>query len=354
VEIRRDGRFEVPRIDIGTKPLILRAAEGVAPVLVQAKANQPILTTAGSLVLEGLSFDGAGGGSDDPPPGGIEPGESLVVAAGDGVYVLNCRFVVRATADARFGCIRLASVRACEIRNTELHALRASCIHWFPTQEGDGSLRLHNTVCAGRLMVAARNHGEGKATFEAEGCTVFCLWSVGLLSGARPQLLSVELSRSVFVTKVLRLDMRGGFSAAALNAIAWKESRCVFDIGRLAPSDLAPTPAGTAPPQAAPAEAAPSPSETPRASRGDSLDADVRFRGELRAKNMRGEAPVADDFALQSVRPQGGRRAPPRLMNSVGIQPELTGPGTAYGAVRKSSAYLVWQQRVEKAIRPAR
>ena len=138
--------------------------------------------------------------------------------------------------------------------------------------------------------------------------------------------------------------------ASAMDAIAWRDSRCVFDIGRPGSGD--PVPAPTAPPDG-PAEAAPPSAPSRPTGRGESLKGDVRFRGDFRSKMLRGEVPDARDFAVQSIRATDGRRAPPQALAHIGIQPELVGAGKAFDSFRKSSAYILWRRQVEDAMRSA-
>jgi serine/threonine-protein kinase len=351
VEIRQDGRITTPRIDVGTRPLFLRAGEGFAPVLAQAAENQAILTTRGPLVLEGIAFEGSASDSREAAPHGSEPGECLLFAGGGPLYVSNCRFVAKAPIDARFGCVRLADVASCEIRNSELHALRSTGVQWLMTPGHGGTLRLQNCAGATRYQVVARNEGESPATLDVDGCSFNAMWFLGFLPASRQERLTVDLSRSAFVSRALCMDV--GLAAArtpGATKINFKDRRCIFDIGRPGAGDLA-THAQTNDETAAP----PQPATTqPRLTRNDSIEAEIRFRGDFRAKMMRGELPEVADFAIQIVHGPGGRRFPPRAYSTIGAQTESVGIGPAYDNVKKSAAYVQWQQQVEAVVRQSR
>jgi serine/threonine-protein kinase len=131
IELRHDDRVPAARVDIGRKALRIRAGDGFRPTLAPAGDGQAILTSGGALVLEGITFEGTAG-ADAPVARGDDPGECLVVITGGGpVYVANCRFVVRGSLEARLGCLRVAASPACEIRNTEVHALQAMGVQWI-------------------------------------------------------------------------------------------------------------------------------------------------------------------------------------------------------------------------------
>jgi serine/threonine protein kinase len=347
VELRLGGRITTGRIDVAAKPLLIRAGDGFAPVLVQAAENQAILTTRGPLVLEGIALEGSANDAGGIAPRGTDPGECLLVAGGGPLFITNCRFVAKAPLDARFGCIRLSDVASCEIRNTEINALRSIGVQWLLGAGHGGTLRLRNSTAAARFGFVVRNEGDTPAALDVETCSFVAMWLLGLLPEARREHVAVDLSRSVFISRALWVDIGPRGSSAA--KMSWKDSRCIFDIGRPGAGDLA-LPRSTGDPAA---EASP-PTTQPRPVRGDSVEAEVRLRGDFHAKMGRGEMPEPADFAIQSIRGPGGRRLPPRALTAVGVQPELVGPGPAYETVKKSADYVQWQQQADAALRQSR
>jgi hypothetical protein len=104
IEIRGDGPFSVPSIELKSKALTLRAGKSCRPLLSLAPeavaADLPQLTTEAALTLEGLEFRREGTGKRGA--GGLFHIGSL---GGQPLALTHCRFVYRSllAADAPFG-----------------------------------------------------------------------------------------------------------------------------------------------------------------------------------------------------------------------------------------------------------
>jgi tRNA A-37 threonylcarbamoyl transferase component Bud32 len=115
IEIRGDGPFVLRPLDLGDKPLTLRAGKGHRPLLALdregAKANQPLLTTGAALVLEGLELHRDG--DDAPAPGG----RRFIYSRRGPVVLVNCRIVLRSRAKGLISAVRADEPSSVQVRN---------------------------------------------------------------------------------------------------------------------------------------------------------------------------------------------------------------------------------------------
>jgi hypothetical protein len=116
VELRDNGPFVLPPLDLKQKPLTVRAADGYRPVLTLAadavEADLPFLSTQAALTLEGLEFQREGGSKRSV-------GLKHIYALGAPLAVANCRFVLRTKADILIDAVRAERSPSCRVLNCE-------------------------------------------------------------------------------------------------------------------------------------------------------------------------------------------------------------------------------------------
>jgi hypothetical protein len=358
IEVRQPGRIDTPLIDIGAKPLLIRAAEGVRPVLAQARDNEPILITSAPLVLEGLTFDGAASADASERPRAGEPADCLVTVNGGTLHAANCRFIVRASRQARFGCIRLSNSSGGLLRNCEIHALAGAAIQWMtppppsrpaaerdavepstqPALTAEALLHLDNCVSISRVGIVIDEKAGARLHFE--GCSLMAPAFLGVSATSEPARLAIEMRRSVLATAGLHFGVGGARTDADFRAIRWEATDTIFDLDRMG-ADGSPPPATTRPAGDA---------HDQEHSRRGAIEARVRFQGEF-GPRQRSEPPTPHDFTIQSVRFSNGRQASKRAIASMGPRLSLIGPGAPYDAFRASAAYAAWRSSAHAPLR---
>jgi serine/threonine-protein kinase len=352
IEIRHDGPLEAPAIDLGGKPLRIRAAKGYMPVLEQPTRQEPILTTQGPLVLEGLTF--AGRTQAPAEPGGSGPC-LLAVAAGP-LYLANCRFSVVAAPTARVGCVRVSRGATCVVRNTELYALRGTGVQWAPAPGGAATLTLDNVVASSRTVVVVRKEDGAPATLHASRCTLLAGALLAAEEAVEPKGLMVDLADDVLSLRALLCDPQAGGSAGRLKGVSLQSAGTVLDY--VTPDD--PDSAGI--PSAGSLEAAtgladptatstrPPPPGRPSARFRTFIDGRVQFSRDIRAKTAQGQFPGVTDFQVQWVKLSSRGVIAPRRMATLGARPDTVGPGGPYETFRRSPAYETWQHEADAAL----
>jgi hypothetical protein len=387
IEVALNGRHDTLPVDVGRKSLCIRAAKGYKPVLHQTDERRPIVTTAGPLTLEGLAFEGRLIARPGARPRADESGVCLVQADGGALFVSHCRFTSRGAHGSRPACVGLHNARTCEIRNSELYALRGSAVHWKPATAGGATLTLRNCLAGGRVGVAVQKNAASPAALAAHDSSFAAGAFAGLTPASRAEGLTVTTSYSVLSIGDLLFDplaARGSEKSRTADVVV-KHLETVIDLDRRRgfsdddDDDGPSSPPTTLPstrPATQPATRATTGSSAPdddadEADGGDDADeapagkstatpatpagrpgfmpARVQFGGDVWVKLRRGYAPPAADFRIQSIRIPGRGFAPRRRFSNLGARVDSVGPGAAYDAFQKSAAYGPWRQMTEGA-----
>ena len=315
-------------------------------MLVQSPRFEPILTTSGPLVLEGLDFQAAPG-RPDRLPAAEEWGPCLVQVSGGPLYVTHCRFAVRGAPRLRAGCVRVTDCATCEIRDSELYSLRGIAVQWMNTPDR-AALKLDDVVLAARMAVVVQKPAKRTASVALHRST---LYSGGVIT-AHPSYeaggLSVDLADNVLAIGAILFDPDAERMPGRLDDVPVTVRQTVLE--RIVSSDFdaavaarpaAATDAPDDPPATAPASA---PAGKPNLD--GLLEARIQFTGEPRVKVNRGDMPTAREFDVQSIRVPGRGTIAPRRLSSVGAKVDQVGPGGPFDGFRGMPAYQQWQQRV--------
>ncbi len=152
IEIRDDGPFLLPEIDLGTRSLTVVAGQGTRPVLQLRPEDESeeciLFETTGHLTLEGLVLQYI-------DPDEESEAEPLLIACHDGTLrVDRCRLLTEPAGT----CLGLDGTSQVEVRNCELHAGLGSVVAWEPAPRGralfdncimTGSIAAETSVAAG-------------------------------------------------------------------------------------------------------------------------------------------------------------------------------------------------------------
>jgi hypothetical protein len=182
IEVRGNGPFFSPPINLGKTAMTIRAGAGFRPVIklspVWAKQNVHLLHTQAALVLEGLELHRVRPGRDE------KSYHHIVDSTGAPVRAANCRFVLKPTS---FGISAINSpvldLRNCEfLLSNEGHAVtQDNAVVWDPPAEG--KCRMQNCVSTGRyaLRLNGLSHPPKPASVVLTGNTLVAIWSPVLL-----------------------------------------------------------------------------------------------------------------------------------------------------------------------------
>jgi hypothetical protein len=352
IELRGDGPFTSPPIDLGDKALTLRAGAGSSPVVQLSKneppPNTPLLRTRAALVLEGLTLR-----RDDRDRQKVGY-ECLVESRGGPIRQGGCRFeVVRKEGGAAISAFDSPVVEA---RNC-LFVGGGTFVSW--TCPTGGRLLLENNAVAAGATAALFVHFPGgprdvsmrvaRNTIAGTGVGFFV---DGLPNGpAGDPPLRLELIDNVIAADSRYLSVFPLNQAQAVHSpgqrtlpaaeaealyrqlVAWRERRNVYPepatFLRLYSSDGELTPT------------------RPRAALADweqfwglkdtgSVQGRIRFRG---SAGPAPDRPTPDDLRLTADSKgaragEGGR--------DLGADLDLVGPGTAYERWKKTPDYQQW------------
>jgi hypothetical protein len=355
IEVRGNGPYTVEPVEMGDRPLTLRAGQGFRPTLeLDSPKADALLKTDAALVLEGIEFVRR---SED---GAIEerPFKNIIRAYGSVLHVANCRFI-RNVRSPGF-CVHAEGTTRAEFRNSEFLHLGPGGYHGIlficpPT----GALVVENCVDAGwygglnflmdhpsvqHISVVLRQN-----TW-AGGNAIFVSHNSGPLNTRGPDApqqprLSIEAAQNVF-------DCRAGFlgykptgpGAAAPPPQPWAEvvrSTVAWrDEGSLYPTTIS-------------LRAGPEPAPPPAVEGIAAWDRlwDLRPPGSLSGRpafqggdvyaiaKTGGERLKPDDFRLRPDSP--GYRAG-KGGKDLGADTDLVGPGPAYERWKKTPEYGQW------------
>ncbi len=145
IEIRDNGPFRLPAIELGTRSLTVVAAQGTRPVLQfrpEDESEERILfETTGDLTLEGLVLQYIA-------PDEESEAESLLIACHDGTLRVNrCRLLTEPAGT----CLGLEGASEVEVRNCELHAGLGNVVAWEPAPPG--RIVFDNCIMTGSIAV---------------------------------------------------------------------------------------------------------------------------------------------------------------------------------------------------------
>jgi anti-sigma factor RsiW len=355
VEVRGNGPYTVEPIEMGDRPLTLRAGQGYRPTLaLDSPKADALLKTNAALVLEGIEFVRR---SEDDALDAKPPFKNIIRAYGGVLHVANCRFV-RKMRGPGF-CVSSEGTTRAEFRNSVFLHLGPGGYHGIlficPPA---GALVVENSVDAGwygglnllmdhpslqHVSVALRQN-----TW-AGGNVLFVSHNTDLLNPPNPGAprqpgLSVEAAQDVFDCRgtFLRYQPTGPGAAAPPQpwAEAVRSTAAWRDEGSLYPATIS-LRAGTepAPPPAVEGIAA-----------WDRLW-DLRPPGSLSGRpafqggdvytiaRTGGEHLKPDDFRLRPDSP--GYRAG-KGGKDLGADIDLVGPGPAYERWKKTPEYGQW------------
>lgn len=166
IELRHDGPFSLPEVQLGRRSLTVVAAEGTRPVLhfhpedeEEESDGQAMLYSTGDLTLEGLVLRYVRDEEDD------EEGHRLLVRCRGGtVRATRCRLV----AEPEGGCLSAEGASRVELRDCELHAGAGTAVAWEPPP--DGSMTLGNCLLTGAIAVEAS--GSDRAVLRCAHSTI--------------------------------------------------------------------------------------------------------------------------------------------------------------------------------------
>ncbi len=355
IEVRGNGPFDSPPIDLGRLALAIRAGDGFRPVVrldsVDTRAEVPLLRTDGPLVLEGIEWQRVG--LQPPPPSLV----SVVSSGGPALYAAHCRFLMGPGTGQV--CIYAGSAR-CVLRYCELlsplgrgvwgfhphnrERVLDNCLHigavsvhsiYQGSHPADASIRLtRNTFVVNQVAVGWEVHalpdpaGVGRPAPPVEmdvSATIFdgpSALCVGAPRGAVPIDVVLQPGKvEGYVRRMLTWRDRDNVYAGDGPILSW-----VFDEGA--------TPPGT--PN--------SPADWRRfwgAPDAACASGPVRYRGgNLFAKLATTPAQLRpEDFRL---RPDSAGYRAGKDGKDLGADVDLVGPGPAYERWQKTPEYQHW------------
>lgn len=166
IEIRGNGPFITPLVDLGRNKLTIRAGSNFHPVIRALPGERTthvnLLRTDAALTLEGIEFQM----TDDPPPD-AEHWQKMIYSNGAPLYVANCKFLYRATI-----CIGADLSPVCIIRNCEFNTAGAMALFWVMSDDGNCSLE-NCTLIRTHAVQGASNYSDvRKATIHLKSNTI--------------------------------------------------------------------------------------------------------------------------------------------------------------------------------------
>jgi serine/threonine protein kinase len=355
IEIRDEGPFDLPAIDLGSKALILRAGQGFRPLLIPSQGSG--LRTKAPLILEGLQFRDLREQGPRMPPAIIrqDTEQPLLLA--------NCRFTVDNTIVpvSAYRSAR-ADIRQCAF---VLGPSVPHAIDW--NLEAPGELSIEGCIFAGNaanlnLGVDEKRVGAHAIRFQrntVDGYFPFliqrlALWDAGTLDAHKTRPVTFRSRHNVFQSDSVLVTKTTSSPLPKLTAqqqekllkrlFAWQEERNIYMervefVGTFLNST------------------SPAPLTAPRPTLADweafwglgpttSLQGKIRFDSPAQ-RFLDTEKVTAEQFRLRKdcigkARAPGGK--------DLGADVDLVGPGGAYERWMKTPDYQHWLKKTDQLI----
>jgi hypothetical protein len=346
IEIRGNGPFVTPPVDLGNRMLTVRGGSGFQPVIQLDRegttSGAPLLRTKSNLVLEGLELALT-------PDGNVANYASRIVTGGPSVHSANCRFHWPSN-----GTFNTTSSN-CRFWNCQFAGSSASGISWHYNAAAGGDLAIDNCVQAGGGLIwlsyvpslhAAPNVRVSRSTLRAE--TMVTLFvnepekvPVKAESGA---LVGLSVSESlVDVNHVLRLatvpDQRTQLDQLGENVdsvvprlLTWRDRENLYGEDNFT-GFVALSANGLIQPPALPTLA-----DWDNAS-GQSKSGSSQGRVRYQGGDPLAGAKTLEDFRL---RPDSAGYRAGKNGKDLGADVDLVGPGPAYERWKKTPEYQEW------------
>jgi hypothetical protein len=357
IEIRGNGPFVIKPIAIGGSALTIRAGSGFRPVLKISQANpdDDLISTSGSLVLEGLEIRDL---TKDRSP---SPRYSLIFATGKSIHLANCRLVQEEPLKIRFNLHLITAPSTIILRNCEFYTpgtAIASFANDFPIR-----LVMDNCLGLGYGPATYLHHSHDTNAVSLEYRRNTLATSVGAIMGfsvapgplipgvAETKRVRFEASANVFDVRgeMLFFETLDPFRAKAnwqkaadveavlAPLVGWREQRNVYSAG--ATSIKWSTKEGKVLPLGSV-----NLKDWQRRwnlTNTGSFEGIIRFQGgDLLAKAAIAPDKITpEDFRLRTDSP-GYKRGKDK--RDLGANVELVGPGLAYERWKKTAGYQKW------------
>jgi hypothetical protein len=336
LEVPFSGVYETDPIVISGRSLVLRAAEGANPILVNRSVERPLLASDAALVLEGLELRAAHADADlarFPAPGqtarrlvasrfrGIREGllPPSLIHMRDGVLrITNCRLVASTWQDASGDTVVVQGDSQLELLNSEIYNIGGAgvwCRRKKSTKVAD--LTVSNCMFYGVQSFFFSGGGAEECRLRVDQCTFF---GGHLIALPRPNRLDLSVTDSLICLRGLLHPL---MDDAVLSRVKLKEVRNVFlemDSG---------TARTSAPLRAGPESV--------------SLELPLQDRLMALAGTARRLGPA--DFGLREEDFSEVSPGQADIVRNAGAIVDLVGPGEGMRAFRRTDAYQEWTER---------
>lgn len=343
IECAFSGRHALDPLRIQGKPLFLRAAEGMHPVLENRSNSEVLLGSDSLLILEGLELRAANADADlvqDDAPivtarrlltrrmremresnTGAEP--ALIQMRGGELWLANCRLATASRHTSLGDAVVASGTPRIEIRNSEFYVLGGATVWWRRRFAAEAvRISITNSVFFASAPLSLTGPRTGSITLAASHCTL--LGGVFASSPDRTP-MSLDLSDSLVAMRGVFPPTPGG---ELFPHLTLRERGNVF--ATRAPGG----PTGEAPWRAGPL----------------STNADLDFGVRRRESMEVGQRLEPADFARKSATDGTALVTEP---TAAGARLEYVGPGPGWNRWRQSSdaEFAAWRSAVEARLK---
>ena len=342
IECRWTGDWRTEPIDLGDKPLILRATRGHRPVFVGTRRPEPLLRSRALLVLEGLTLklptiqpDVVGATYHSPF------GDVVLEMIHAPLFMANCRVEMHRLVGGPIGPNILIGVKGpgkAVFENCELYAASVGSVAYLPEsrdQERSDRLVFRNCVQTGFSMVQIKETCREGPWLELVGNTA----AVGYVAGVTDDHPSghpviIQARHNIFdLSRVLNTGPAASRHPVE-SLFRWEDETNLVQVKKeftwsnppLATAQEWKRFAGVKP-------------DRP-------LTVELSLYHRIQQWRRRMDELGSDKFVLTRTEREACRSVWPSLASGLGVNPQTCGPGRAYESWRLTPDHLAWLEEV--------
>jgi hypothetical protein len=346
IECRFTGDWAIEAIDLGEKPLMIRAAANTKPAFVITRRPGPLLRTRAPLALEGLTFKVPALESHPSLSTYHSPFNDPVIESSNApLWMANCRIEMVGPLGGPLGggcCVGLLDNSFAAFVNCELYApVNGAIVHLHTALSLPGSepdrIIVRNCVQTGFSFVHPKDPRGFEMLIElTRNSTAIGSCAVGFTGLPRDMPVTIAATQNVFDVDYIVGSQPPARLEPAERLLRWIDATNVIQVKE---GFTRTRPALTTVEQWQSFVGGPGGGWVPV---GLSLsDRIMKLRTDMNQF-------TPERFLLSPAEKEQLERIVPGLSNDLGVQPDICGPGEPYDRWKRSPAYANWQKEINR------
>ena len=349
IECRFTGDWPIDPIDLGEKPLTIRAVANTKPTFVITRRPAPLLRTRAPLVLEGLTFK-VSALESRPSLSSYHSifNEPVIESSNAPLWMANCRIELIAPLGGPLGggcCVGLHDSSFAAFQNCEFYApINGGVGHlhsasWRPAASGPDRIIVRNCVQTGFAFVHPKGPRGAEMLVElTRNSIAVSACAIGFTDPPENTPFTVRATQNVFDVDYVAGSQPPARFEPAEKLLRWIDATNVIKVKdgftrtrpALTTDDQWQTFIGAS-------------------AGGGRIPVELSLSQRIMKLRTDMNQFTPERFLLSTEEKEQLERIAAGLSVAVGVQPEICGPGEPYDRWKRSPAYTDWQTEIQKA-----